>query len=69
MLTFSPNSDLIAAEQDDHTIWVWDPENPSAVKILSAHHEDIQYLIFSPNSKMLLSVSGFGVYMLWGVEP
>lgn len=70
-VAISPNSDLIAAAFADHSIHIWDAvtrEELTNVKDgLYGHSDLITDLRFTPNGKLLISVSLDGTIRLWGV--
>jgi WD40 repeat protein len=70
-VTIGPNGDLIAAAYDDHSIHIWDAvtqEELTNVKDgLYGHADVITGLRFTPDGKLLISVSLDGTIRLWGV--
>jgi len=70
-VALSPNGDLIAAAFDDYSIHVWDAttreELTSAKDGLYGHSDTITDIRFTPDGKLLISVSLDGTIRLWGV--
>jgi WD40 repeat protein/serine/threonine protein kinase len=70
-VAISPNGDLVAAAYDDHSIHIWDTatrdELTSAKDGLYGHSDTITDLRFTPDGKLLISVSMDGTIRLWGV--
>jgi len=70
-VAISPNGDLIAAAYDDHSIHIWDTatreELTSVEDGLYGHSDSITDLRFTPDGKLLISVSMDGTIRLWGV--
>lgn len=70
-VSISPNGDLIAAAYDNHSIHIWDTatrdELTSVKDGLYGHSDTITDLRFTPDGKLLISVSMDGTIRLWGV--
>lgn len=70
-VAISPNGDLIAAVFADHSIHIWDTvtrqELTNVKDGLYGHADVITDLRFTPDGKLLISVSLDGTIRLWGV--
>ncbi|MCE7744682.1 MAG: hypothetical protein GPJ52_06055 [Candidatus Heimdallarchaeota archaeon] len=57
VVTFTPNSSVIAAGYDTGFIRLWNVESKKELLVLKGHKEKITSLIFSPDGKLLISGS------------
>ncbi|MGA9993902.1 MAG: PEGA domain-containing protein [Pyrinomonadaceae bacterium] len=56
------------ASEGDHSIRLWSTNDESSLKKLVGHTDDINYMVFSPDSKLLASSSDDNTIRLWEVE-
>lgn len=66
--TFSPDSKLIAAQNNETEINLIDTEDGSVIDTLTGHSNYVESLDFSPDSKLLVSSSLDGTIKFWNVE-
>ncbi|OJD19429.1 hypothetical protein AJ78_00603 [Emergomyces pasteurianus Ep9510] len=64
-LAFSPDGINLAASYAARFIIIWDWKTKSKLHVLNGHLNNISYLTFSPNSKMLVSGSWDASIRLW----
>jgi MYXO-CTERM domain-containing protein len=68
-IAISPNGNYLASTNSDgHIVWLWDLSNQRIMHILLGHTADVQHVSFSPDSKLLASVSTDRTIRLWEVE-
>jgi WD40 repeat protein len=73
-LAFSPDSQVLAAAKADGTIQLLDMKSGKEISRITAHSANCeskcssQFLGFSPNGKMLVSIGNDGIIKLWKVE-
>lgn len=68
-IAWSPNGQVLAIGTENGKIFLIDAENGSHVHTLNGQTESISDLLFSPDGKMLVSVSWDGTICLWGIAP
>lgn len=66
-LALSPAGDVLAAAFDDNTIHFWDVDTREEVFSLFGHDARITGLRFTPDGRLLISISQDGTIRLWGV--
>ncbi|MFN2142197.1 MAG: LuxR C-terminal-related transcriptional regulator, partial [Candidatus Promineifilaceae bacterium] len=64
-LDFTPDGKRLATSGADGTITIWDPASGEKLQILSGHIQRVSDLTFSPNGKMLASVSNDFQRIVW----
>jgi hypothetical protein len=67
VIRFSPDGKLLAADDGNSTIWLWDTQSGKPVRSLRSHQEYIRTLVFSPDGKTLLSGGSDDTLRLWDV--
>ena len=67
-LRYSPDGKYLAVPTLAGTVWVYETETYQPVSVLGGHAGQIRWVIFSSNSKLLLSVGGEGFVNLWNTE-
>ena len=56
-IQFSPDDKLLVSGSDDKTIRVWDVNTRQAIKTLTGHNNEVRYVRFSQNGKLIISCS------------
>jgi WD40 repeat protein len=57
-LAFSPDGKLLATENEDHTIRLWDRASGKVIRQFRGHRDSVSAVVFSPDGKLLASASG-----------
>jgi WD40 repeat protein len=65
-IAFSSDGNLILSASEDQTVIVWNAEDGSILNTLTDAGD---YVIFSPDGKMIVTSSNTGVIRFYGVEP
>jgi WD40 repeat protein/Tfp pilus assembly protein PilF/uncharacterized caspase-like protein len=69
IITMSANNKMLAQViEEGKSIRLWDTANETTVKNLSGHTDDINTVVFSPDSKILASGSDDKTIMLWDLQ-
>lgn len=67
VLLFSPDGKVLAADDGDNTIWLWDIQSGKPIRPLRGHQGSIRTAAFSPDGKSLLSGGDDDTLRLWDV--
>jgi WD40 repeat protein len=68
-IALSPDGTVIAqASEGDFSIRLWSTNDESTLKKLAGHKDDVNYMVFSPDNKLLASSSDDNTVRLWDVE-
>ena len=67
-LVASPDGGLLAASDEDGTIYLWRAEDGQRLAVLRGHRGAVEQLAFSGDGKYLASAAQDGTVILWGVE-
>ena len=67
VVTFSPDSQLIATAGDDQMVRIWDREG-QLLHVLKGHRERIDSISFSPDSQLIASASRDRTIKLWTLD-
>ena len=66
---FAPTSNLLACGDSEGTLYVWDVQQQHTRHTLKAHQDWVHSITFSPNEKLLVSITRYGPESrLWDVE-
>jgi WD40 repeat protein len=66
-VAFAPNG-LLASADSDNQVWLWEPFLGKVIHRLRGHTQEIKCLVFTPESKWLLSGGEDGRILLWDVQ-
>jgi WD40 repeat protein len=70
-LVFSPDGQMLASggSYANSFVRLWDAHNGALLNTLEGNTSGVGYLLFSPDSRYLVSGSYDGMLRLWGVRP
>ncbi len=69
VVAFSPDGKMLASGSENTTIKIWDATTGEEVVTLSSYEGDVRRVVFSPDSRKLVSVKTFDPgFELWDVE-
>ncbi|OGW26595.1 MAG: hypothetical protein A2X59_06590 [Nitrospirae bacterium GWC2_42_7] len=57
-LAFSPDGKVVATGGADYLIFIWDSKTGESIHRLMRHSEGVRSVVFSPDSKVMVSVEG-----------
>jgi WD40 repeat protein/serine/threonine protein kinase len=66
-VALNPAGNILAAAFDDNTIHFWDANTREELFSLFGHHDRILGLQFTPDGRLLISISEDGTIRVWGV--
>ena len=69
VVAWSPNGEIIAISTRNGEIMLFDARNHTEIKLLRGHTLEVTDLEFSPDGKLLGSVSMDGSVQIWGIHP
>ncbi|MCG9128188.1 hypothetical protein JT359_11355 [Candidatus Poribacteria bacterium] len=67
-LAFSPNGKMLASEDTNNTVKLWDTDTGTLLATLTGHIDQIMALTFSPEGNTLASASTDGTVRFWDTE-
>ena len=67
-ISFSPDGQILASANADHTVHLWDANTGAYLRILEGHTDEVFDVSFSPDGQRLASGSADGTVRLWDVN-
>ena len=70
-VVFSPDGQTLTSASLDHTIRLWDPHTGHCIGYLEGHKDSVSALVFSPNSRFIVSLAKTpkdGTIRLWNLD-
>ena len=64
---YSPNDDFIISGSYDDSIRAFDTQTGDQLILLDQHDDDVQDIVFSADSLMMISVDAAGIGYIWGI--